>query len=321
MWIFSPIFKSTIWGGDKIGRLKGDVPSISQIGESWELSGVPGEESVVADGPDCGLRLSQLIERYGATLTGERNFQKYGTSFPLLVKIIDASKDLSIQVHPDDDLARRRGLPNGKSEMWYVIQAEKNAKLVNGFSRDVERTEYPQLVSGSGLEDALNNVSIKPGEVYYIPAGRVHAIGAGTLILEIQQASDATYRIYDYHRKDATGKERELHTDLALEAIDFKQTRNPGCESWTPRCDIPVKVVRSPYFAANVLEVSYQMMRDFSEIDTFIILVCISGEAEINCRGERRTIRAGHTVLIEADANAIEITPREKAKFLEVAII
>ena len=309
MWKFDPIFKSTIWGGEKIAPFKHTVTSQAQIGESWEISGVSGSESIVADGPDKGLSLSQLLEKYGKSLLGERNYKRFGNRFPLLIKFIDAAADLSVQVHPDDALAQRRGEANGKTEMWYVIDADKGTRLANGFKNPVDPADYEGLVESGSIEEVLNFVDIRPGDTFFIPAGRVHAIGAGSFVAEIQQTSDVTYRIYDYHRKDKNGNERQLHTELAKNAINFNDTDGNPVE-YTEHPDIPINLVRTPFFSTNVLEIDSEVMRDYSECDTFVILIAVKGEAEIACGRQTMTLRGGETLLVPASASGITINPK-----------
>ena len=223
---FHPILKQTLWGGERIIPYKELASGLSRVGESWELSGMPGSESVVAEGPWAGSTLSELIGRFGAELLGKANYARFGQEFPLLVKFIDAREDLSIQVHPDDELARKRHGKSGKCEMWYVLEAEPGASLLTGFSRPIAPAEYERRVADNTLTDVLNRQAIASGDVFYLPAGRVHSIGKGSFIVEIQQSSDITYRIYDFDRRDAAGNSRELHTELAREAIDFESSEN-----------------------------------------------------------------------------------------------
>lgn len=319
MWKFDPILKETIWGGDKILSLKGLDVKLDRIGESWEASGVEGMESKVSCGPDKGLTLTRLVHKYGPELLGERNYKKYGDRFPLLVKILDAHEDLSVQVHPDDALAQKRGFDNGKTEMWYVLEADKGARIANGFNRKVDPAQYDSLVESGKIEDALNYMEVKPGDVYFMPAGRVHTAGKGCMMIEIQQTSDVTYRIYDYHRKDKEGRERELHTDLAREAINFNDTEGHAVD-YALRPNVPVNVILSPFFSVNLLEADTDILRDYSESDTFVILVVAEGQAEIVCGKERFDVKAGTSVLIPATALGITINPHKKAKILETYI-
>lgn len=319
MWKFKPILKSTIWGGDRIIPFKGLDAELSDVGESWEVSGVPGMESVVDSGPDAGLTLTQLMDKYGSKLLGERNYKKYGNNFPLLVKLIDAGSDLSVQVHPDDALAQRRGYPNGKCEMWYVADAAKNARIASGFRVPVDPAGYDGLVESGTIEDKLNYIDVHPGEVYFTPGGRVHAIGTGCLLVEIQQTSDVTYRIYDYHRRNKDGKERELHTEAAREAIDFNDTGVQAVE-YQLRMNVPVTVVKSPFFSTNVLNVDTDLLRDYSESDTFVILVVVEGEAEITCGTHEIRARRGQSLLVPASALGITINPAKTCRIIETYI-
>jgi len=319
MWKFAPILKTTIWGGERIIPFKGLSTSLPEVGESWEISGVQGSESVVEGGADNGLTLSELIKLHGASLLGKRNYKKFGDHFPLLVKLIDPLTDLSVQVHPNDKLAIERGYPNGKNEMWYVISAEKGSRIANGFNRVINPSEIDGLLKNEGIEQALNYVNVSPGDVYVVPAGRVHAIGAGAFVIEIQQTSDLTYRIYDYHRKDHDGNERELHIDLAKDAISYDDTDGQAVE-YIPRRNIPVNVVRSPFFTTNILETDTEFIRDYTESDTFVILVAADGEADITCGNKTIRLRRGNTVLIPASAPGVTISPRRNIKLLETYI-
>lgn len=315
MWKFEPILKSTIWGGEGIAPFKGIETAQTCVGESWELSGVKGDESVVADGPEAGMKLPELLEKFGPAITGERNFKRYGTRFPLLIKFIDARADLSVQVHPDDALARRLGQENGKTEMWYVIDAAPGTRLANGFREPVDPADYERLVESGDIEKVLNFCPIKPGDVFFIPAGRVHTIGAGAFVLEIQQTSNTTYRIYDYHRKDASGNERQLHTVLAQEAINFSDTEGEAVE-YVPHQDIPVNVTRCPYFTTNLINLDEEVMRDYAELDSFVVLIVTEGSGELHCGADavsnvptHMKVKRGDTVLVSASAQGLTITP------------
>lgn len=319
MWTFKPILKTVIWGGDKIAPYKNIATDLQSIGESWEISGVKGSESVVDAGPDKGLTLSQLIKKYGPALLGERNFRKYGDDFPLLIKFIDARTDLSVQVHPDDELAARRGARFGKSEMWYVLEAEDGAVLANGFNREIDPAEYEQLVETGKIMEVLNFNPIQPGDTFYIPAGRVHAIGKGAFVAEIQETSDITYRLYDYKRRDAEGKERQLHTKEAFEAINFNDTDGKAID-YTVRNDIPVNLVTSPFFTTNLWKIDREVIRDYSEWDTFVVLICTKGSALIKSDSDEILLEAGHSVLIPASCKKITIAPQDLFEALETYI-
>lgn len=315
MWKFEPILKITIWGGDRIAPFKGIASDQECVGESWELSGVEGNESVVADGPEAGMKLPDLLDKFGAAILGERNYKKFGNRFPLLIKFIDARQDLSVQVHPDDEMAHRLGQANGKTEMWYVIDAESGARLANGFKEAVNPDDYAQLVESGEIENVLNFCNIRPGDVYFIPAGRVHTIGAGAFVAEIQQTSDATYRIYDYHRKDADGNERQLHTALAKEAINFNDTEGEAVK-YQEFPNIPVNVARCPYFTTNLMDLDSEVMRDYAELDSFVALIVTGGSGVLHCGADAVSnvptvmkVRKGDTVLVSASAQGLEITP------------
>lgn len=319
MWKFKPILKSTIWGGSRIIPFKRLDVRLDDVGESWEISGVPGMETVVESGLDAGLTVTQLVDKYGPALMGEKNYKKYGDDFPLLVKFIDARAELSVQVHPDDALAQRRGHKWGKTEMWYIVEAAKGARIASGFRTPVDPADYDSLVESGRIEGVLGYIDVRPGEVYMTPAGRVHAIGRGCFLVEIQQTSDLTYRICDYHRRDSEGKERELHTELAREAIDFNDT---GVEAipYQQRMNVPVTVARTPYFITNVLNADTDLLRDYSESDTFVILVMVDGEAEITCGSESVKARRGQTLLVPASATGITITPVKTCRIIETYI-
>lgn len=319
MWTFNPIFKTIIWGGDKIAPFKGEITDQLNIGESWEISGVEGSESVVASGPDAGLTLSRLLNRYGASLLGKKNYQKFGDTFPLLIKFIDARQDLSVQVHPNDELARERGGKFGKNEMWYVLGADPGARLANGFNREVNPEEYAGLVETGDIMNVLNFNIIKPGDVYYIPAGRVHSIGAGCFVAEIQETSDITYRLYDYKRKDKNGNERQLHTREAFAAINFSDTDGHRVD-YEIHPDIPVNVVATPFFTTNIWKIDHKVMRDYSEWDTFVVIVCTRGIATLTTDTDSLKVKAGTTVLIPASCKSLVIEPEGEFEALETYI-
>lgn len=319
MWIFKPILKSVIWGGDKIADFKGIETDRHDIGESWEISGVDGNESVVAEGKDAGMTITELVKRDGASLLGSRNFMKYGDSFPLLIKFIDAKDDLSVQVHPDDALANARGAKFGKTEMWYVVDAEQGARLANGFKEEVNPEDYERLVESGEIAEVLNFNDIKKGDAFFIPAGRVHAIGKGSFIAEIQQTSDITYRIFDYKRKDKDGNERQLHTAEAFDAINFKDT-DGNAVAYEMHPDLPVNLVTSPFFTTNVWNIDHEVIRDYSEWDTFVILICVGGSAEIFDGDVTLMVSKGMSVLIPASCRSVTIMPYGHFEALETYI-
>ena len=306
---FHPILKQTLWGGERIIPYKELASGLSRVGESWELSGMPGSESVVAEGPWAGSTLSELIGRFGAELLGKANYARFGQEFPLLVKFIDAREDLSIQVHPDDELARKRHGKSGKCEMWYVLEAEPGASLLTGFSRPIAPAEYERRVADNTLTDVLNRQAIASGDVFYLPAGRVHSIGKGSFIVEIQQSSDITYRIYDFDRRDAAGNSRELHTELAREAIDFESSENSRI-TYAPENNQEVRLVTTPYFTTSLYTLTARTRCDWSATDSFVAIVLLQGSGSLtDNEGNRIDVRQGETWLLPASTQWIEITP------------
>ena len=319
MFVFKDIFKSTIWGGTKISRFKGCDNITGHIGESWEISAIEGCESVVEDGPDKGLSLSTLVEKYGNTLLGKAVTDRFGMSFPLLFKYIDANDDLSIQVHPDDDYAMRHHMKSGKTEMWYVMDSDKDATLKVGFKKDMTRKSYQKAVEDSTIADKMMMYKVKKGDVFFIPAGRVHTIGSGTFLVEIQQSNDVTYRIFDYNRVDKDGNQRQLHTELAVDVIDFK-AQDDYRTDYTVNDGVATNLVTCRYFTTNLLTVSNSLTRDYHDIDSFVVIMCTKGNAEIVEKEERRMLRQGDTVLIPASSDSIQVNPSEPTEMLEVYI-
>jgi mannose-6-phosphate isomerase len=316
---FEPILKERLWGGNKLQtELNKSLGGRSNIGESWELSGVEGSVSVVSNGFLKGNALNELIEIYMGDLVGERVFQQFGHEFPLLIKFLDAREALSIQVHPDDELAQKRHQSLGKTEMWYVMQAEKEAQLISGFKGSVTKDKYINSVEENTVEALLAYHTVKPGDVFYIPAGRVHAIGAGILLAEIQQTSDVTYRIYDFGRRDSNGHERELHTLQALDAIDFSYCSDYRT-SYKSTINEPCELITAPNFKTVLLEFNEQIARDYYSLDSFVILICTEGSAQIHY-GENRCeeILKGETLLVPADLRQVSIKPQGLVKLLEV---
>jgi mannose-6-phosphate isomerase len=318
---FTPIYLDKIWGGQKIKTELGkDFGNLPNCGESWEISGVPGNISVVSNGFLAGNELEELIEIYMGDLVGDHAYEKFGLEFPLLIKFIDANDDLSVQVHPDDKLAKERHQAFGKTEMWYVLQADKGAKLNCGFSKPVDANEYLQKLSSGELMDILNFVEVKAGDVFFMPAGRVHAIGKGILVAEIQQTSDITYRIFDYNRKDAKGNERELHTDLALAAIDFTYHDNFRTE-YTTELNKSSEVISCDYFKTSVLEFDQPVEKDIYGLDSFVIYICVEGEYEIIGNEAPVLAKKGETVLVPASLSQFRLNPvNGMVKLLEVHV-
>ncbi len=312
---FQPILKSVVWGGEKIAPFKGIETDRKQIGESWEISGVPGNESVVANGADAGMTLSGMIEKYGASIVGKNNFEKYGTTFPLLIKIIDAAGNLSLQVHPDDELAKARHNSLGKTEMWYIVDTEPGANICAGLSKEITPEEYVEKVADNTLMDVVAHHDANPGDVFFLPAGRIHAIGAGNLLVEVQETSDVTYRIYDYGRVDAkTGKTRELHVEQAKDAIDYMVY--PEYKSApVALSDGDSELVVCDHFKVYLVNIDGRR-RCTPSYDGFCAMTCVEGELTItDATGNTVSFHRGESVLVPASLK--EYTISGKGKIVE----
>lgn len=285
------------------------------IGESWEISGVAGHESVVSGGPDKGLTLGALCAREGAVLLGEDNWKRFGTTFPLLIKFIDAAQPLSVQVHPDDKTAQERHHCPGKTEMWYMVDTASEAYILDGFSHEITPDEYAGRVADQTLPDVLRRIDVRPGDVFFLPPGRVHSIGPGCFICEIQETSDITYRIYDFGRTDSQGRQRQLHINEARDVISYAVSEPDK----TPvvKDNEPLTVVSCPHFTTSVYRLTEPICCDYSDLDSFVVLVCTSGTCEVRCDGETVTLRAGHTVLVSAAAGQVTLEPSASATLLE----
>jgi len=314
---FTPILKDKIWGGPRLRDVLGKKAS-DKAGESWEISCIEGDISVVENGYLAGNSLLELAEVYMGDLLGDKIYEKFGMEFPLLIKFIDASEVLSVQVHPDDALARERHNSNGKTEMWYIIESDRG-ELIAGFNRELDREAYLRHFNEGTLKELLNRQKVSPGDIYFMPAGQVHAIGAGVLLAEIQQTSDVTYRIYDWDRTDEAGNPRELHTDLALDAIDFTFRKDPKTP-YDAQENSTVTAVDCPHFTTSVIRLDQPVDKDYNLIDSFVVYMCIEGEAGIACPGGMEKIRKGETVLIPAELKNIAILPTRATTLLEVYI-
>lgn len=317
MYKFEPLLKQTLWGGDKIIPLKRLNTKMEQVGESWEISGVKDFETIVANGPDKGKSLNQLVQEKKDQLIGKENYERFGDEFPLLVKFIDARQDLSIQVHPSDEVAHRQGKSHGKTEMWYALPSTPGAMLYNGLKQQITPEQYKQMVENDTITDALARYEVHEGDVFFIPAGRIHTIGAGCFVAEIQQTSDVTYRIYDFKRKDKNGNYRELHTQLAAESIDYTVLDNYRTE-YEPLKNEGVQVVTCPYFTTAVYDLTEPMTLDYSELDSFVILIAVKGEGRLICNGEEMPFQMGDTVLLPATTNEVRV--EGEVKFLETYV-
>ena len=313
---FEPILKTIVWGGEKIAPYKGIETEQNHIGESWELSGVAGNESVVSEGPLKGKTIAELTKEYKGKLVGEHVYANTGDEFPLLIKFIDALSDLSIQVHPNDELAaKRHNGSKGKTEMWYVVAADEGAHLLAGLTKKITPEEYAAKVADGTITDVLARYDVHPGDVFFLPAGRIHAICGGCFIAEIQQTSNITYRIYDYGRLGLDGKPREVHTELAKDAIDY--TVYPDYRTpYTPAKDEEVEVVSCPYFTTSILDLTLPYAKDLSEIDSFMVVMCLEGKGSLEVDGEEVPVHQGETVLIPATADDVCFVPGGSMKVL-----
>ena len=306
---FEPIFKTVVWGGEKIAPFKGVKTQQDHIGESWELSGVAGNESVVANGPLAGRSIAELVREYKGALVGESVYANTGDEFPLLIKFIDAKSDLSIQVHPDDALAAvRHNGSKGKTEMWYVVGADPGAHLLAGLKEEITPEEYARRVENDTITEVLADHPVHPGDVFFLPAGRIHAICGGCFIAEIQQTSDITYRIYDYGRLGLDGKPRQLHTEQAKDAIDYKVYPEYRTD-YKPRKDAEVEVVSCKYFTTSVYDLTKPFTRELSAIDSFLVVMCVAGSGSVTAGGTTVPVRQGETILIPACEKSVTFTP------------
>ena len=314
---FKTIYKDKIWGGQKIKTyLHKDFGSLPNCGETWEISGVKSDVSVAANGELEGKSLADLLEKYQGELVGKEVYKHLGNTFPLLIKFIDANDDLSIQVHPNDELAKKRHNSFGKTEMWYVIEADPGSSLIAGFNKELNEQEYLEKFNSGHLTDILNREDVKAGDVFFLPAGRVHTIGKGLLIAEIQQTSDITYRIYDFDRVDDKGNKRELHTEEALAAIDFKHYPEYKTKYY-PEKNKTVKLVSCPYFTTNILDFTKSTSKDYTGLDSFVIYVCVEGEFIVKYNNEDYPVKMGDCILLPQSVDKIKLETIEGFKILE----
>ncbi|MXV50852.1 mannose-6-phosphate isomerase [Pedobacter sp. HMF7647] len=314
---FKTIYKDKIWGGDKVNTyLHKNFSPLPNCGETWEISGVKSDVSVVENGDLKGKSLADIVEEYRGELVGDKVYAHFGNTFPLLVKFIDANDDLSIQVHPNDELAKKRHNSFGKTEMWYVIQADPGSTLIAGFNQKVDEKIYLEKLNNGQLMDILNREDVNAGDVFFLPAGRVHTIGKGLLIAEIQQTSDITYRIYDFDRVDDHGNKRELHTEEALAALDYNVY--PDYKTvYTPAVNEAVNVARCQYFTTNVLQFTQPTNRDYSAFDSFVIHVCVEGAYTLTSNDQSIEVKMGDCILIPATENYVELQTQTGFKILE----
>jgi len=314
---FHPYYKEKLWGGQKLRTVLGkDFGDLTNCGETWEISGVEGHISVVKEGSLQGQKLTDLMAAYKGELMGERVYKDYADNFPLLVKFIDANDDLSIQVHPDDELAKKRHNSFGKTEMWYIMQADEGASLISGFNRELSQEVYQDYFERGKITDVLNREVAEADDVFFLPAGRVHTIGKGLLLAEIQQTSDITYRIYDFDRVGADGKKRELHVEQALDAIDYGYYDDIKT-SYPREKNQPITLASCPYFHTNRLNLNQSLKRNYQELDSFVILVVTQGQGRLSYEGGEMEIKMGDAILLPTVLNHVEFSPESELNLLE----
>jgi len=316
---FEPILKEKIWGGAKLKNLFNKKSISAKTGESWEISDLENNASVVANGPLAGISIQELLKEYKAELVGKKVFENFGIKFPLLIKYIDAAENLSIQLHPDDVIAKEKHNSFGKTEMWYIVQADEGAELILGFKEPISKSQYVELVESNELPQALNRVKVAVGDAFIIPPGLIHAIGEGVVLAEIQQTSDVTYRIYDWDRAAENGEKRELHTDMACEAIDLS-SRNRHKISYQSKENASSEIISTSYFKTNIVEVKEELTINYAEKDCFVVLMGVEGEVKISMEsGNYEVLKQGETLLVPASASKIKIKSKG-AKILEVSV-
>lgn len=314
---FAPILKSKIWGGDRINKLyRHDSSTLTSIGESWEVSGMEGDDSVVINGFLRGNSLSELVEVYMGDLVGEHVYDMFGSEFPLLVKLLDAKDNLSVQVHPTDAMAEENGLVRAKNELWYVVDAEKNSSVIAGFEVPVDEELCRNMLEAKTLGNVLHRISVKKGDAIFIPAGCVHSIEPGCFILEIQQTSDVTYRLYDYDRRDADGNCRQLHIDEAMCAIDWQNWRNDKLNV-VAKSNQMVTLLDRPCFTSNLMEIDVPKEYELAMIDSFVILTCVSGHVTLKFDNDYLTLTDAESVLIPAEMTSLTIVPTVPSRLIE----
>jgi mannose-6-phosphate isomerase len=315
---FEPLLKQTLWGGEKIIPFKHLAQKLPQVGESWEISGVKGNETIVKNGEYKGKSLNEVVSELRDLLVGVENYKRFGNTFPLLIKFIDACQQLSIQVHPNDELARKRGFERGKTEMWYVMKSESYAALRSGLKKEITPNEYESMVANDTITDAIAEYKVKEGDCFFLPSGRIHSIGAGCFLAEIQQTSDVTYRIYDFKRKDKNGNYRQLHTKEAAECIDYHVENNYRTD-YVPQKNKGVMLVRCPYFSTTVYDLDEPIDLDCSDMDSFVILVCVDGNGILtDNEGNVTSLNAGESLLIPATTKWLKVNG--SVRFLETYI-
>jgi Phosphomannose isomerase len=317
---FEAALKEKVWGGNAlVTRFNKKYTGSHHIGESWELSAIADNQSIISNGFLAGNNIEELIEVYMGDITGDSIFEKFGNEFPLLIKFIEAQEDLSIQVHPNNDLAKKRHKAYGKTEMWYILDRKEGSKIYTGFKSGVTKEIYEEAVRNGGIENLMNVESVDPGDTFFTPAGRVHAIGAGIVLVEIQQTSDITYRIFDWNRKSSGKVKRELHTDLALDAIDFNQSGTNKIRV-EPVLNKTVNLVSCEFFNTNIISLNKAIDKEYHFNDSFVVYICLEGEFSIRWDGNSEKVTKGDTVLLPAMIREVTLKPVNEARLLEVYI-
>ena len=317
---FETLLKEKVWGGNAlVTRFNKKATGSPHIGESWELSAIADNQSVISNGFLAGNNIEELIEVYMGDITGDSIFEKFGNEFPLLIKFIEAQEVLSIQVHPNNDLARKRHSAYGKTEMWYILECKEGSKIYTGFKDGVTREIYEEALGNGKIEELLNVEIVDSGDTFFTPAGRVHAIGAGIVLVEIQQTSDITYRIFDWNRKSSGKEKRELHTDLALDAIDFSQTGKNKIRL-DPVLNKTENLVNCEFFNTNIILFNNTIDKDYLTIDSFVVYICLEGEFSLCWDGNSEKVTKGETVLLPAMIKEVSLKPMRETRLLEVYI-
>ena len=315
---FTPISKYRLWGGNKLKTILNKPFQEENIGESWEISDVENDESIVANGDLAGKTLRELISEYKSDFVGKNVYDSFGEKFPLLIKFIDAKTPLSIQVHPSDELAKERHNSFGKNEMWYVLDADESSEIIVGFNKQISKEQYLETLETGNILSVLNAEKTSAGDAFNIPTGRVHAIGAGIMLAEIQQTSDVTYRIYDYDRVDkTTGEKRELHTELAKDAIDFS-IHDKYKTVYSSEENKTNELIHTPYFKTNIINFSSPLSKDYEQLDSFVIYICTKGKLKIKTSNNSYSFNKGESIIIPASLNNLELIPHEQSEILEV---
>ena len=314
---FQPILKDKIWGGSKLKNILGK-PASQKAGESWEISTVNGEISVIENGRYSGVKFDELLKEFQTEILGNTVIEKFGGKFPLLFKYIDAAKNLSIQVHPGDEMAKKYHNSYGKTEMWYIMQADLDAEINVGWKNEITPEQYQESLQNETIAEHLNFIKVSEGDSFFIKAGKVHAIGAGVLLAEIQQTSDVTYRVYDWDRVDEQGNGRELHIDKARDAMNFKVLDDHSV-AYESKINESSNLVDCEFFTTNIILIQGSLQKDYSSLDSFVVYMCVEGEITITVDGEKETLEYGQTMLIPAATKIIELES-ESAKVLEVSI-